>query len=540
MKKVTLAIAMAALVLFAGCKKDKETIGTTLKASIEQQQGNGSKTSLDPSNGAIKWTTGDKIVVNNGTTTGTFTLTTGAGTTTGTFTYNGEYTFDENNNIAVYPETATISGNSITVTLPAEQTYAAARNGSTPMLGTFADPNNLTFTSLCGVLGISLKAASGDIDITAVEVVSNLDEKLNGTFTCTTTDPQLTVAAGDADTKKVRLYCTTTLTTTAQNFYFAMPVGTLASGFRLNVYGDGADPIFSTNTNNDITIVLNQVNQMPEVPVTVIDPLTTPLTLEALGDGTVVVNNPQSGMQYSLNGGAKQAVTASITVFEGDKVQFYGDGTNITSYNGTTIAGGTADVKVYGNIMSLIDETGYATCNTLQDNVFMALFNGNTKLTDASGLLLPATTLALWCYAGMFVNCTSLTTAPALPAMMLAGADYYQMFAGCTSLTTAPALPATTLAESCYNSMFSDCTSLNTAPALPSTTLVEGCYSYMFYGCTSLNSITCLATEGINENESTSDWVNGVASTGTFNRASGATWPTGNNGIPSGWTVNEQ
>ena len=74
MKKVTLAIAMAALLLFAGCKKDKETTGTTLKASIEQQQGGGSKTSLDPSNGAIKWTAGDKILVNNGTTNGIFTL----------------------------------------------------------------------------------------------------------------------------------------------------------------------------------------------------------------------------------------------------------------------------------------------------------------------------------------------------------------------------------------------------------------------------------------------------------------------------------
>ena len=50
MKKVTLAIAMAALVLFAGCKKDTETKGTVLKASIEQNQGD-SKTSLNPSNG---------------------------------------------------------------------------------------------------------------------------------------------------------------------------------------------------------------------------------------------------------------------------------------------------------------------------------------------------------------------------------------------------------------------------------------------------------------------------------------------------------
>jgi len=34
--------------------------------------------------------------------------------------------------------------------------------------------------------------------------------------------------------------------------------------------------------------------------------------------------------------------------------------------------------------------------------------------------------------------------------------------------------------------------------------------------------------------------VNGVATTGTFTKASGATWPEGANGIPSGWTVNEQ
>jgi hypothetical protein len=31
---------------------------------------------------------------------------------------------------------------------------------------------------------------------------------------------------------------------------------------------------------------------------------------------------------------------------------------------------------------------------------------------------------------------------------------YYNMFAGCKSLTTAPALPATTLANYCYFGMF--------------------------------------------------------------------------------------
>lgn len=32
-------------------------------------------------------------------------------------------------------------------------------------------------------------------------------------------------------------------------------------------------------------------------------------------------------------------------------------------------------------------------------------------------------------------------------------------------------------------------------------------------------------------------WVEGVSSTGTFEKKAGATLPTGNNGIPSGWTV---
>jgi hypothetical protein len=36
----------------------------------------------------------------------------------------------------------------------------------------------------------------------------------------------------------------------------------------------------------------------------------------------------------------------------------------------------------------------------------------------------------------------------------------------------------------------------------------------------------------------TRDWVNGVAASGTFVKNSAATWTTtGNNGVPTGWTV---
>ena len=297
------------------------------------------------------------------------------------------------------------------------------------------------------------------------------------------------------------------------------------------------------------------------------DPLDTPLTVEATSDGTIRVNSPKTGMKYSLNGGAKITMdgTTTINVAAGDKVEFYGDGTNITSYKNTKIAGGTAQCSVYGNIMSLVDEQNFATATTLADNAFYGLFANNTTLTDASELLLPATTLSKCCYLDMFYGCTALTAAPALPATTLAEGCYGEMFGGCTALTVAPELPATTLAYGCYNSMFCHCPGLTTAPELPATTLAENCYRYMFSGCTALtvapelpatelkeycyyemfkgctnlSSVTCLATD-ISANDCTTNWLSGVAATGTFTGANNTVaWvKDSESGVPTGWTYN--
>ncbi len=59
----------------------------------------------------------------------------------------------------------------------------------------------------------------------------------------------------------------------------------------------------------------------------------------------------------------------------------------------------------------------------------------------------------------------------------------------------------------------------------------------MFLGCTNLNSVTCLATN-ISASSCTTDWLSGVAATGTFTKAASMTsWSSGASGIPSGWTV---
>ena len=172
---------------------------------------------------------------------------------------------------------------------------------------------------------------------------------------------------------------------------------------------------------------------------------------------------------------------------------------------------------------------------TLAQSCYGSMFDGCTALTTTP--VLPATTLAVQCYYFMFRDCTSLTTAPELPVTTLADYCYQYMFYGCTSLTTAPVLPATTLAIQCYSNMFKGCTSLTTAPVLPATTLANNCYSNMFQGCSSLNYIKAMFTTEPNSTY-TSNWVSGVASTGTFVKNSAATWNvTGTNGVPSGWTV---
>ena len=339
--------------------------------------------------------------------------------------------------------------------------------------------------------------------------------------------------------------------------------------------------------------------------------LETPLTFEILSDGDIrwcagtAASTPKT-IEYKKNDGEWVSITSAsgnsapaISVVAGDIVQFKGDnqqyGSRVNDYN--CFSGTSCGFKTYGNIMSLIDSTDFATLTTLASSyTFFRLFTNCAGLTDAHKLILPAntlspacydnlfaycnglvsapelptTTLGDSCYYGMFYNCTSLVTAPELPATTLVGSCYYGMFQGCTSLVTAPELPATTLVSSCYQSMFSSCTGLTTAPELPATTLAQSCYSRMFngctslvtapelpattlaqncyyrmfYGCSNLNHIKAMFTSGSSSSLEydlsayTNNWVYGVASTGTFVKNSAATWnETGVNGIPTGWDV---
>lgn len=331
-----------------------------------------------------------------------------------------------------------------------------------------------------------------------------------------------------------------------------------------------------------------EVEQMYRIPYE-----TYYFTIRSLANNnTIKVQNFTSPVLYcSTDGGNTWNTNRTFTLQSGDTLQIKGT----TDYYGTHILTASTSYEVYGNSASLIagdDFSGVTSASSSPfGNLFSQLFSGDTKIVSAENLILPwgqlknsdcyrmfrgctnltsapelpATTLASYCYQEMFNGCTSLTKAPSvLPALSCPVGTYWDMFKGCTSLTTAPEisataltgsevfrgtfsgcinltkapsiLPATALTSLCYSWMFEHCSGLTETPLLPAVTVAYRSYDSMFDQCRSLAKVTCLATGGLSS-ANLWIWMRNVSSTGTFYKASGVTWPTGDSGIPSNWTV---
>lgn len=270
------------------------------------------------------------------------------------------------------------------------------------------------------------------------------------------------------------------------------------------------------------------------------------LTLVARGSGAFNISRYDTTQyQYSKDNGVTwtdATIQTNISVSNGDRVMFKGTITP-AYYYGVGAFSASTQFEAEGNPMSLLYGDNFIGQTSLSGKIyaFKTMFSSCTGLTSIDNLVLPATTLSMCCYEDMFFGCTSLTSIPSglLPATELVRECYYSMFRGCTSLSSVPSnlLPSTTLAYYCYSRMFSGCTSLTTAPELIAPTLFEHCYDNMFYGCSRLNYVKCLATN-ISATDCTLNWLYNVSSSGTFVKNSSMSgWPSGVDGIPTNWTV---
>lgn len=289
------------------------------------------------------------------------------------------------------------------------------------------------------------------------------------------------------------------------------------------------------------------------------------LRFVALEASTIGLTSKQAtfpNLEYSLDGSTWTTWDGtSVALNSGATMYVKGNNPNglcgaMSRTNTFTMSG---SIEAHGNIMSLLYGDNFDGQLVLPSNYcFARLFENCSALLTPPEL--PATTLTSACYTYLFRHCTSLRSAPILPALTMTLQCYGNMFSHCSSLTTPPELPATTLAERCYAGMFTytaitempklDVTTLAqgcygaiighceniTHVELPAMTLVNTCYTQLMDGCTNINYIKALFTT--TPGTQTRYWVRGVAASGIFVKHINATWDvSGNNGVPSGWTV---
>lgn len=267
-------------------------------------------------------------------------------------------------------------------------------------------------------------------------------------------------------------------------------------------------------------------------PTAPVDYSTEYLTFAVVGSsaGTLNFNISQFApagfdIEFSKNGGEWVSYTASTaqqrSVSAGDKIRIKG---NNAAYSFDDGQGNWYDsllnilhatYKIYGNIMSLVYGDSFEGQDTLTEQYCFHYLFSQSGCISAENLILPAMNLTNGCYMGLFYYCNNLTVAPKLPSVNIAPYCYAMMFYH-TAIATAPDLEATAVTSS--NSSFQS-------------------YFFMFSQCSNLQYVRCLLADPSSLGQSM--WLWGVSPTGTFIKHPNATWPTGDSGIPSGWTVQD-
>lgn len=234
------------------------TDSMTIVVTLEQETA--TKTSLiyNYPNSSVVWSEGDQIkVFKKGNPVGeVYTL---VDANNGTF--RGKVlSGDGSTYYAVYPASAagTLTGESISLTVPAKQSYVANSFGPAVNFsgGTTEDLNSgFTFKNLFGLLKLQVKRSDSETPETIDSIVvysKNSTDVLNGSFslsfsgTGSSAVPVTTAAIGQTaeNNRKLTLDCGSSgvaLETTAKPFYLVVPAGTLNDGMTVEVVENGSN-----------------------------------------------------------------------------------------------------------------------------------------------------------------------------------------------------------------------------------------------------------------------------------------------------------
>ena len=394
---------MAVLISAVSCSIEEnkiDPIPADPRVPMTFTAGEFTKTSLDPDKeNAVHWSAGDAISIFDGTNNNEFTLTEGAGTTASA-KFEGEAVPDKTY-YALYPysETASLSGTTITSSLPAEQQYVGATFDTmlNPSVAVADGDNNLAFHNVASILQINVSGLPNSKSVREIQI--SADKSLTGEYTVamSNTEPYAAVASTGTEISGLRLLVDSADMEPDPNLngsiscYAVVLPGTYDNLKISVIYSDNS---YSEKSFENVTLVASDGKY---VNVDASQATANDRGLYGLfmaGQDIYIGGKAYNKSQYEENMIKLFSSTTKGSIYNTSKDEegniLYGDGTIIFVEQGATVTnfGNAGNIVVVGNDPEnkpTINKTGYSNLNVLSDGsskvVFANVILDLTKMT---------------------------------------------------------------------------------------------------------------------------------------------------------------
>lgn len=204
----------------------------------------------------------------------------GAGQTSATF--NGSKPSGETAVFSIYPyqQNMSVSGNTLTMTLPATLTnYNGSSNG--PMYAKVTNPDNLSalsFKHMAAMIKLTINKIPAEA--TTFKIIASNNIAGTCTVDLTAADPILTVASNGS--KEITASFTASNDIKSRNFYIPLPTGTYSS--ITTQLTNGSDKVYFTKTLNDKILGRRDILVVPPLDCVVVDATPPSALSTALAD----------------------------------------------------------------------------------------------------------------------------------------------------------------------------------------------------------------------------------------------------------------
>lgn len=311
----------------------------------------------------------------------------GAGQTSATF--NGYKPSGETAVFSIYPyqQNMSVSGNTLTMTLPATLTnYNGSSNG--PMYAKVTNPDNLSALSFKHMAAmIKLTVNKIPAEATTFKIIASNNIAGTCTVDLTAADPILAVTSDES--KEITASFTASADIKSRNFYIPLPTGTYSS--ITAQLTNGSDKVYFTKTLNDKILGRRDILVVPPLDCVVVEATTPSALSTALADSK---NLPQEAPTAATV--TDIAVSGSFNTTSGSN-----DGIAIPVLQNSDInlAFNTAPTTSTAAPLTLTDKTNTsigAPAATATNSVSLAVPETNAEQEAPSvAITMPSTTVTL-------------------------------------------------------------------------------------------------------------------------------------------------